>query len=232
MKTPVDTRRIFAYMTGLWQFSREVRSSERAVIALVEDGKASFLSLRNCTEVQDTGNIHSWSENEADKEGPAEPSLNNNKTETLLYREYGLLNNITHPSAKGPVTRQFWYERISNDTIQSFNSTMRVKSAKQQDPWNIKFDQKEVDKLDFFHDLVFTKAEDGEQALSPENSNVKFDLSGCTAKTLYACEPDMYEGHFAILDDDHMTVTWAVSGPQKAYTIESKFKRKMESWMD
>lgn len=56
----------------------------------------------------------------------------------------------------------------------------------------------------FFHDLDLT--------------------SGHWACT-HLCDPDRYEGEFAVLDADTWRVVWTVAGPRKDLTLDSTYRR-------
>jgi hypothetical protein len=52
------------------------------------------------------------------------------------------------------------------------------------------------------------------------------DLSDGRGEAEHLCGPDTYRGVYEILGADHFTVTWTVTGPGRADTIASDYRRE------
>ena len=194
---------MFKYARGCWKLFREIRSLvDEHYIAVVNEGVASF---------------HPW-------QGAVEDGEQTIKSQCLLYRESGKLENYDFPAASGQFTRQYLYkfpleDSDSSNNIKVYHCSKKSMSHKDTDPLNSHFEPMSFKEDDFFHDLVFPENVDW-SSLSESTSREPL-----TAVGQHLCGRDVYKGVFQIYSLDNFKTIWKVTGPEKAFQIVSIYTR-------
>lgn len=168
----------------------------------VTDGWASFIPW-----------VNDASRDEANHEGT-----------WLLYRENGTMLTKDSRFPSGAFTRQYLYDFSGKDAVKVYFCDASVRNKDTLDSRNLNLQDEAVKSfklLYHFHNLEFA-TDNSDREKDQENIGT-YHLK--SSECVHPCEQDMYVGTFDILDEEHYTSLWKVTGPQKSYQILTKYSK-------
>ena len=210
----MDHRRLFTFFQGLWTFMREVRSLDAPfqLLTSVTEGKASF-------QKWETPDILSQSQDDVTRR---QAESHQTPSQWLLYREHGSLKNhqVGPNTPPGVVTRQYLYDFTNHAKLHVYHCAPKQRTPNLLDPWSevgndvvCNFERGKP-----FHDIEFPPIDSGLQDIK--------SITEMEATSEHVCVPDLYKGHFILIDWNTVSVKWTVTGPRKSFLIQTMYHRR------